>query len=109
MHHGLASFVTGGGNLDGCYEVFLAVGADFAYRQLAAGDDDGFLQILEHKAQRRGCECHSVGAVKHHKAVEGVVAVLYGVGNVAPMLNRHVRTVDRRVELDIANIVVEHF
>ena len=46
--------------------------------------------------------------MKHHKTVESVVSVLYGMGYVAPVFGRHIRAIDRRVELNVSDVVVEH-
>ena len=81
-------------------DVLAAVGTEHAQRQLAAGEDDGFGEVLEHEAQGRGGVGHGVGAVEHHKAVVVVVGTLYDLGNIDPHRGRHVRRVDDVVEGD---------
>ena len=50
-------------------EVLLAVGARLPYGQLAAGEDDGLGEILEHERQCRCRVGHGVCAMEYHEAV----------------------------------------
>ncbi len=80
----------GGGYLEGADDVLAAVGAQHAQRQLAAGEDDGLAEVLEHEAQGRGGIGHGVGAVEDHEAVVVVVLALDDVGDVDPERGSHV-------------------
>ena len=90
LHHRVAVLVAGGGYLKCCDEVFFSVGTHFADWKLGAGDDDGLVQVLEHKTQRGGGVCHRVGAVKHHKAVVAGIVLLDALCNFNPVRRIHV-------------------
>ena len=68
----------------------VAVGTHFADWKLGAGDDDGLVQVLEHKTQRGGGVCHRVGAVKHHKAVVAGIVLLDALCDFNPVRRIHV-------------------
>ena len=48
-HYGIAVFVFSSGNLYRRQQVFLRIGAQGAYGQLAAREDHGFVQVLKHE------------------------------------------------------------
>ena len=106
-HHRRAVLMVGSCHLDAGDEVLLAVGAQHADGQLAAGEDDGLRQVLEHKGEHAGRERHGVGAVEHHEAVIVGIAVGNGVGQLRPQPWRHVAGVDGRVELVGGNLRLE--
>ena len=108
LHHRFAVDVGCRSNLQGGDEILLTIGANLANGQLAAGDDYRLLQILKHKTQCRSSVSHGVGAVKHHKTVVIVDVLFDGLSNVAPMLRAHVCTIDRRLELNVSDFIVEH-
>ena len=99
-HKGTAFGILGGCYLDARDEVLLAVGAELADGQLAAGEDDGLGEVLEHIGEGRGGVGHGVGAVKHDETVVLVVAVGNDVSNGCPSGWRHVAGVDGRIELE---------
>ena len=66
------------------------------------------MQILEHEGEGRGGVGHGVGAVKDNEAVVVVVVVGDAPGNVCPVVRVHVGGVDRRMELDVVDDVVQH-
>ena len=45
---------------------------------LGPGEDDGFLQVLQHEGEHGGGEGHGVGAVDDHKAVILPIVTLQG-------------------------------
>lgn len=47
-------------------------------RYLGPGEDDGFLQVLQHEGEHGGGEGHGVGAVDDHKAIILPVVALQG-------------------------------
>lgn len=49
-------------------------------RHLGAGEDDGFLQVFQHKGKHGGGESHGVGAVEDDEAVVLLVVCLQGGG-----------------------------
>ena len=60
-------------NLQGRNDVFAGVGAGHPDGQLSTRQNHGFLEVLEHKTQRRGGVGHGVGAVQNHKTVVKIV------------------------------------
>ena len=106
-HHGTAVGMGGGGVLDGVDEVLLAVGAQDADGQLAAGEYDGTVQAAEHEAEGGGGVGHRVGAVEYDVAVCQVAVVDDDTGQLCPEFGRHVGGVDGGLELVGQNLVVE--
>ena len=47
-------------------------------RYLGPGEDDGFLQVLQHEGEHGGGEGHGVSAVDDHKAVVPRIVALQG-------------------------------
>jgi hypothetical protein len=108
LHHRPAVGVAFGGYLQGCDEVFLAVGAHFAYGKLRACDYDRFFQSVEHERQGRGRIGHSVGAVQDYESVVSLIVFGNYPHDVLPVGRAHVAGVDGRVELDVVYHIVEH-
>ena len=92
------SFVAGG-QFEGTDEILTAVAPQHTHRQLAAGENDGFGEVLEHEAEGRSRVGHGVGAVQNHKAVVVVVFAFYAFGNIHPEIGGHVRGIDDIVQL----------
>ncbi len=86
--------VEAGGHFYGADDIFAAVATQHSQRQLAAGEHDGFAQIVEHKAESRGAVGHGVGAVQYHKAVVVGIFALDDGGNLYPKVGCHVGGVD---------------
>ena len=90
MHNRRTVFVLGRSYLDGGNEVLLSVCSEFTYRQLRAGQDDGFAQILEHEAEGRSRESHRVGAMQDDKTVEPVIVVGNDANQFPPVFKPHI-------------------
>ena len=110
LHHRFAvDRVDGSGDLEGCDEVFLAVGAHLADGELRTGDYHRFAQVFKHKRQGGGSICHGVGAVKHYESVESVVVFADSLCYLLPVLGLDVARVDGRVKLSVLDVEIEHF
>ena len=108
-HHGAAVGAFGHGDFDGRDEVFLAVGAQHADGELAAGEDDRLGEIFEGETHGRGRVGHRVGAMQHHETVEEVVVVVDDARQLDPQLRIHVGRVDGRIELHRGDVALYLF
>ena len=72
-HHGSTVGMVCGGQFDAGHEVLLAVCAELADGQLAAGENHGLGQVLTHERQGRGGEGHRIRAVEDDETVIHVV------------------------------------
>lgn len=106
-YHWCAIGMARGGNLDTGQEIFFAIGTELSDGQLAAGDDDRFPQIFEHKTERRGGESHCVGAVQKHKTIVSIVVLGNQFHHPPPILRFHVGRVDGRAKGDGVYPVME--
>ncbi len=107
-YHRQAEAVGGGCYLQGGDEILLTVGADFAYWQLRAGDNHRLAQVFEHERQSRSRVGHGVGAMQNHETVVTVIILDYASGNILPVGGMHVAGIERRLELNVVDVVVEH-
>ena len=103
-HTGCAIGTCGSRNLNGSDEVLLTVGTQHADRKLAASEDDGLCQTLEHETERRGCKGHGVCAVQYDKAIKSVVVFIDDVHQLSPPGGIHVARVDGRFEGACGNL-----
>ena len=66
---------------------------------LAAGDDDGLAEVLQHEGEGGGGVGEGVGAVEDDEAVKVLVGALDVLGDDDPVVHRHVARVQERVVL----------
>ena len=95
----MSLLVVHGGDLDTCHEIFFAIGAQLAHRQLTAGQDDRLGQVLQQVRQCRGRISHGVSSMKDHKTVILVVAFGNDAYELSPISRIHVAGIDGRREL----------
>ena len=106
-HHGAPVAVLCCCQFNGGQEVLLAVGAQDTYGELAACQDDGLVQVLQHETERRGSVGHGVGAVEYHEPIVAVIVCVDDPDQCGPQFGRHVRRVDRRFKLVVVDGIAE--
>ena len=94
-------------DLDGRDEVFAAVRAQHADRDLAAGENHGLGQVFEHETQCRCGVGHGVRAVQYDEPVVAGVVVADQLGQRRPVCRGDVRRVDHGIHRQHVDVHVE--
>ena len=86
------------GDFDRRDKVLASVGAQYADRDLAAGEDDRLGEVLQQETQRRSGVGHRIGAVQDDESVVARVVVADELRQMEPQRRSDVRRVDDRRE-----------
>ena len=95
------------GDFDRRDKVLASVGAQYADRDLAAGENHGLGQVFEHETQCRCGVGHGVRAVQYDEPVVAGVVVADQLGQRRPVCRGDVRRVDHGIHRQHVDVHVE--